>query len=92
MNNKNEDILQYLNKTNKKKFNFLLTEFLALSIIFTQSLIENNSQKCLDNMKKIKNIVLNCEEIMNNLYDKSNIFILLNLKRILFKMMMKIRK
>ncbi len=30
-------------------------------------------------MKKIKNIMLNCEEIMNNLYDKSDIFTLLNI-------------
>ena len=79
INNRKEDILKYLNKTSKKSLISLLSEFLALSIIFTQSLIENNSQKCLDNMKKIKNIVLNCEEIMNNLYEKSNIFILLNI-------------
>ena len=54
INNRKEDILQNLNKGYKKSLNNLLSEFFALSIIFSQSLIENNSQKCLDKIKKIK--------------------------------------
>ena len=44
--------------------------------------------------EKNKNIILNCEQIMNNLYDKSDIFTLLNIlkKNFIQNKMMKIMK
>ena len=79
LKNRDKEILKNINRKKKKSLIKILTEILALFITFTDSFIQKNYHNCMNEIQNLKKIVLEGEKIMNNFYDKSDIFTLLNL-------------
>ena len=79
LKNRDKEILKNINRKKKKSLIKILTEILALFITFTDSFIQKNYPNCMNEIQNLKKIVLEGEKIMNNFYDKSDIFTLLNL-------------